>query len=151
LKKVEVVEQVRASHDKLVNALVGLHEEEASQVGLNPHWSIKDVLSHIVAWEQEGTRIIREVEAGTRQPSRLSKDQIDEFNARAVADRRASTMAEVNDEFRDAHAEMLALINTLPGEVDESSVTYKYIYGVTIRHMAHHAAQISEYRNSRNR
>jgi hypothetical protein len=38
------------------------------------------------------------------------------------------------------------LIASLPEEIDEASPTYKFIEGVTFRHMAHHAAQIEEWK-----
>jgi hypothetical protein len=43
---------------------------------------------------------------------------------------------------------MEQLIATLPEEIDEKSPTYKFIEGVTFRHLAHHAEQIVKYRNS---
>jgi hypothetical protein len=149
MTKGELLMQVRAAHDKLLAVLDGLTEEEAERPGLNSQWSIKDALAHIVAWEEEGVRIAREAATdGGQNPRRLNKEQIDEFNARAVEERRSAPMREISDEFNEAHGSMLSLINSLPDEIDESSISYRYIYGVTIRHMAHHAAQIAEYRNS---
>jgi hypothetical protein len=146
----ELLTQVGAAHDQLLAALDGLTEVEAERPGLNSQWSIKDALAHIVAWEEEGVRVVREAEGdGERKPGRLTKEQINEFNARAVEERRSVPMREISDEFNEAHASMLSLINSLPEEIDESSISYRYIYGVTIRHMAHHAAKIAEYRNSR--
>lgn len=148
MKKSEIEERVRASHTELVNALEGLSEEEGTRKGLNPQWSIKDALSHITAWEIEGARILREIQAGTWKPQRLSQELIDDFNARAVEERNANSFAEVREEFDRAHREMLQVIASLPDEVDEKSPAYKFIEGVTFRHHAHHAAQIAKYRDS---
>jgi hypothetical protein len=146
MKKTEIDERVRESHLKLLKALDGLTEEEATRAGLNPQWSIKDALAHIVAWELHGADAITEIQAGTWKPQRLNKELIDNFNARAVKVRRELSMREVSDEFNAAHARMVSLIETLPEEIDESSPTYKFIEGVTFRHMTHHAAQIEEWR-----
>jgi uncharacterized damage-inducible protein DinB len=146
MKKSEIEERVRESHLKLLQALDGLTEDEATRVGLNPQWSIRDALAHIVAWELHGADAISEIQAGTWKPQRLNKELIDNFNAQAVAVRRDFSMREVSDEFNAAHARMLGLIATLPDEIDESSPTYKFIEGVTFRHMTHHAAQIAEWR-----
>ncbi|MBD0373087.1 MAG: maleylpyruvate isomerase N-terminal domain-containing protein [Pyrinomonadaceae bacterium] len=148
MEKSEIVERVRASHQQLVDALEGLSEEEGTRKGLNPQWSIKDALSHIAAWEIEGARILREIQAGTWKPQRLSHEMVDDFNARAVEERAPRTFAEVRQEFDRAHSEMEQVIASLPEEIDEKSPTYKFIEGVTFQHHAQHAAQIAEYRNS---
>lgn len=147
MKKSEIEERVRASHTKLTEALDGLSEEEATRAGLNPQWSIKDALSHIAAWEIEGARIVRGIQDGTWKPERMNQQLIDDFNARAVEDRKARSFKEVREEFDRAHTEIQQLIASLPDEIDEKSPTYKYIEGVTFRHHAHHAEQIAKYRD----
>ena len=97
MKKTEVEERVRDSHIKLLKALDGLTEEQATRVGLNPQWSVKDALAHIVAWELQGADTISEIQAGTWKPQRLNKEMIDNFNAQAVELRRELSMREVSD------------------------------------------------------
>lgn len=146
MNKREIEERVEEAHVKLLRALDGLTEEEATRVGLNEHWSVKDALAHIVAWELHGADAISEIQAGTWKPQRLSREMIDSFNAQAVKARRDFSMREVSDEFNAAHARMLGLIEALPDEIEESSPTYKFIEGVTFKHMTHHAAQIEAWR-----
>jgi hypothetical protein len=147
MKKSEIEERVRSAHRELTVALEGLSEEEATRSGsLNPEWSVKDGLSHITAWEIEGAGRVREIQSGTWKPERLSKQMIDDFNARAVHERASRSYAEVRAEFDRAHADMEQLIQSLPDEIDEKSPAYKFIEGVTFRHHAHHAAQIAKYR-----
>jgi hypothetical protein len=148
MKKTELQERVRASHESLTAALEGLSEEEATRVGLNAQWSVKDALSHIAAWEIEAARIVREIQDGTWKPQRLSQELIDDFNRQAVESRRERSMPQVREEFDAAHAEMERVIGTLPDEVDESSPAYKYIEGTTFKHFAHHGAQIQKFRDS---
>ena len=148
MKKMELQERVREAHQKLTKAIDGLTEEEATRKGLNPQWSVKDALAHIVAWEFEGARIVREIQEGTWKPQRLSNQLIDEFNARAVEERTDRSMREVTDEFNVAHSEIERLIESLPDEIDESTPTYKFIEGVTFKHHAHHAAQIEGWKTT---
>ncbi|MBA3767564.1 MAG: DinB family protein [Acidobacteria bacterium] len=146
MKKTEIEERVRDTHAQLAKALEGLTEEQGTRVGLNPEWSVRDALAHTVAWEIQGANIVSEIQAGTWKPQRLNKEMIDDFNAQAVEERRERSFGEVRDEFDAAHNRMQGLIATLPDEIDESSPTYKFIEGVTFRHMAHHAAQIEEWK-----
>ena len=146
MKKTEIQERVRAAHRKLTDALAGLSEEEAARVGLTNEWSVKDALAHISAWETEGEQRLREIAAGTWQPQRLSHEMIDDFNARAVGERKTRSWAELREEFDRAHASLEEFIASLPDEIDEKSPTYKFIEGVTFRHHEHHAGQIENYR-----
>lgn len=151
MKKEEMIERVRAAHEKLTKALDGLTEEQATRTGLNSQWSVKDALSHITAWEIEGARILSEIQSGTWEPQKFDKNAIDEFNARAVEKRRESSMNDVRAEFDEAHREMeRAILSLLPDEVDESSPAYGYAEGTTFRHHAQHAAQIEEFKQRMN-
>jgi hypothetical protein len=147
MKKTELLERVYVAHERLTKALEGLTEEDATRVGLNAEWSVKDALSHITAWEIEGVRIISEIQAGVWKPQKFDKQAIDEFNARAVESRRMSSMTEVRLEFDEAHREMeRAIVSLLPNEVDESSPAYKFVEGTTFRHHTSHAEQIEEFK-----
>lgn len=137
---------MRESHGKLTEALEELSEEEATRVGLNENWSIKDALSHISAWEIEAARIIAEIQNGTSKPERMNKELIDEFNRQAVENRQGHSMPQVREEFDAAHREMERIIESLPEEVDESTPIYKYIENVTFKHFASHGAQIEEWK-----
>lgn len=146
MRRSELLERVREARGRLVAALEGFGEEEASRVGLNEHWSVKDALSHITAWEVEGARIVGEIQRGTWRPHRLGQEEIDSFNARAVEERRGRSLGELRQEFDAAHGRMERLLESLPEEVDETSPAFQYARGVTFRHHAHHAAQIEEWK-----
>ena len=147
MKKTELQERVRESHAGLTEALEGLSEEEATRVGLNENWSIKDALSHISAWEIEAARIITEIQNGTWKPERMNKELIDQFNREAVENRQGLSMPLVREEFDAAHREMERIIESLPEEVDESTPIYKYVENVTFKHFASHGAQIRKFRD----
>ena len=147
MKKTEMLERVHASHARLVAALDALTDEEATRVGLNPRWSVKDALAHIVAWELEGTDAISKFRQGTYERKPLSPETIDRFNAEAVESRRARAMTEVRREFDETHASFVRLLESLPDEeVEEKSFIYKFTDGVAIHHHAQHAAQIEEWK-----
>jgi hypothetical protein len=146
MKKTELQERVRDTHQSLAEALEGLSEEEATRTGLNENWSVKDALSHMSAWEIEAARIIVEIQNGTWKRQRLNQEMIDEFNRQAVESRQGHSMPQVREEFDAAHREMERIIETLPEEVDESSPIYKYIEAVTFKHFAHHGGLIKEWK-----
>lgn len=146
MKRDELLEQVRASHAKLTAALDGLTDEEAVRAGLNPEWSVKDALAHITAWELEGAEVVRQIQQGTYERKPFNQEIIDRFNAEAVESRRGLTMGQARGEFDEAHAAFVRLLEALPEEVDERAPVYKFTEAVAIRHHAHHAAQIEEWK-----
>ncbi|HEY0003757.1 MAG TPA: DinB family protein [Pyrinomonadaceae bacterium] len=146
MKKTEMIERVHESHERLIQAIDGLSEEQATRKGLNPQWSVKDCLAHVAAWESEGARLFEEMVKGTWKPQAIDKSFIDEFNARAVEARTNRSMREVADEYNLAHVEIERLLQSMPAEIDETSHSYHLIELLTIKHPAHHAAQIEEWK-----
>ena len=146
MKRTELLERVRASHAKLTAALEGLTQESATRTGLNPQWSVKDALAHIVAWERVGAEAISQIQLGTYERKPFNQETIDKFNAEAVEERRDRSLEEVRAEFEEVHAAFVGVLEQLPEEIDERSGIYKFADGVAIHHHAHHAAQIEEWK-----
>lgn len=147
MRKTELLERVYVAHERLTKALEGLTEEQATRVGLNAEWSVKDALAHVAAWEIEGVRSISEIQAGVWKPQKFDKQSIDEFNAHAVESRRQNSMSEVRLEFDEAHREMeRSIVSLLPDEVDESSPAYKFVENTTFHHHTSHAEQIEQWK-----
>jgi uncharacterized protein (TIGR03083 family) len=148
MKKAELLERVRAAHGEMERALEGLSEEDATRAGLNPNWSVRDALAHVVAWEIEGANAIEGIRAGTYVPRPFDHETIDLFNEQAVSERRGRTFAEVRAEFDRAHRRMTGVLEALPDEVEERTPVYKFAEGVTFKHLSHHAAQIEEWKKN---
>ena len=146
MKKTELLERVRAAREAMERALEGLSEEDATRKGLNPNWSVRDALAHVVAWEIEGANAIEGLRAGTYAPRPFDKEAIDLFNDQAVTERRGRTFAEVRAEFEEAHTRMTGVLESLPEEIEERTPVYKFAEGVTFKHLSHHAAQIEEWK-----
>jgi hypothetical protein len=146
MKKTELLARVRTAHAGMLHALEGLTEEDATRAGLNPNWSVRDALSHVVAWEKEGARAIEDIRAGTYQPRPFDKESIERFNEEAVTERRTRTFAEVRAEFDAAHHAIETVLESFPEEIEERTPAYKFAEGVTFKHLSHHAAQIEEWK-----
>jgi len=147
MKKTKIQRRMEESHERLLKALDGLSEDEATRKGLTPKWSVKDCLAHIAAWEAVGVGVVEEIGKGTWKPQAIDREFIDGFNARAVDERTGRSMREVADEYNAAHAEMKQAVNALPEELDESSPAFHLIELLTANHPAHHAAQIEKFRD----
>lgn len=52
LNKIELLEQIRIERAKLDTTLAGLSAREMILPGVTEEWSVKDVLAHLMEWEQ---------------------------------------------------------------------------------------------------
>ena len=146
MNKSELRERVHSSHTRLLKSFDGLTEEQATRTGLNPKWSIKDALAHIAACDAQGAVILGKMMREGVEPPDIDKQFIDDFNARAVAERGSRSMREVADEFNVAHSELESVLAEFPDELDESSRAFKLFEILAVTHYAHHAEQIEKYR-----
>jgi hypothetical protein len=146
LKKEELLGRVNEVHRRVTSVLNELTERQATRVGLNAHWSVKDLLAHLTSWKERGAAELVRIENGTWQPQKIEMEAVHQFNAAVINERRTLSMAVVRADFERAHDEMLRLIVALPDEVDESSPAFRVVNGSCIRHVAHHAAQLVEWK-----
>lgn len=146
MNKTELLEQACAAHGTLMQALDGLTDEQALRTGLTSQWSVKDTLAHITAWLIYGTEQLRSIEQGTWTPQKWDQEAIDRFNAEATEKWRDHTMADVHAAFASAYNQMEQMIWSLPDDIVESSVTFKLVRAVVLKHLPHHAAQIEAWR-----
>jgi hypothetical protein len=146
MKKEELLGRVNEVHHRVTNVLSGLTERQVMRVGLNAQWSVKDLLAHLTSWKERGAAELVRMESGTWQPQKMEMEAVHQFNAEVVKLRRAHSVTVVRADFEKAHDEMLRLIAALPDEVDETSPAFRVVNGTSIRHVAHHAAQLVEWK-----
>ena len=147
MKRTEIQGSMEEAHNRLLRAIDGLTETEATRKGLNPQWSVKDCLAHIAAWETVGVGVIGDIGKGTWKPQEVDREFINGFNAHAVEERNDRSMREVADEYNGVHAEMEQAVKSLPDEIDESSPAFHLVELLLVKHPTHHAAQIEKFRN----
>jgi hypothetical protein len=79
-------------------------------------WSIRDVLAHIAAWEEDGTRRLRLLARG--QGHRMvwyeTMPEVDRYNARAVRAARRATVAALRRRLARARAALVAALRQVP-------------------------------------
>lgn len=115
--KDELLRRIELERAALEAALEGLSEAEMLRPVLDGGWSVKDVLAHIVAWEQ---LMIGWVEASLRgeRPERpvTSDNWVDQLNARFYEENRERPLADVLDEFHRSGAEARQTAESLSEE-----------------------------------
>jgi hypothetical protein len=110
----------------------------ADEPGVCGHWSVKEMVAHMAAWDWEGERHFRELHAGgENQPY-----DVESFNAAAVEERREQTWEETLDELRRANMTFAASLATVSAGDREADSRYASWLRAIVGHYEEHTTQI---------
>ena len=81
-------------------------------------WSVKDLLAHIAAWEEEGTKRLALITRGHPERVHFYDDMraVDRFNARAVATAHRTSLAAMLRRLARVRRGLVATLRRLPSE-----------------------------------
>lgn len=106
------MEQIEASHQRLMAGLIGLTDEQVRQPSLLPGWTVGHTLSHIALNAEAFTRVAKGLaagEVGSMYPTSESRDEAIEAGAHRSAQ-------EIVAHCNASNAEFLAIWSTLSVE-----------------------------------
>ena len=121
-KREEILEKLREEFERWEELLASLSEEEITTSRLPNGWSIKDLMAHLMSWQQV-TRARLEAARQGEHPvypewlagaSPESEDELHRFNARIYEIHREKSWSEVHREWRDGFIEVLRLGEEVP-------------------------------------
>ena|SRR5579859_3039371 len=112
----EKMETGRAEFDAL---LAQLSDEQMLNTTLDGGRSVKDILSHIAAWQWRCARwfeISLRGEVPERPEPGVTWQQMDELNERDFLKARAATLQEARDDYRRSYQHLSGLLQAMPEE-----------------------------------
>lgn len=101
-------------------------------------WTFKDLVGHVAAWEEEVPRQLAALREGTYRWS-LS---VDEFNRRAVEERRLVGAEAILDELDAAHRRLVQAVREMPEEQLADKRALEWIVESTYAHYAEHVSEL---------
>ena len=145
------VAKLNESRARLMRLLDQLAEAQATQVMVNPEWSVRDIVSHLVGAERGMTRMALQFATGSN-PKLPADYNNDVYNARQVAKRKSLTYAQARAELEASRVDMLAFMETLTapqlayrGEHPiRGDISLKELLGVIAWHEGLHSQEISD-------
>jgi hypothetical protein len=157
--KTDLLDVIRREHQRLMNLVAQLSDDEMLQPGMNGDWSAKDELAHITAWEQEFLGWYRAGQRG-EVPERPDPDNIDPFNRQLYEQHRDEPLAEVRAAFEASYQEILNAVASMSEDdlfrVGRFAWTGEYPLLVYLRantdeHYAEHTPQFEAWLAARGR
>jgi hypothetical protein len=117
MTKARLLEEIRAERARLEALLAGIDEGQMLLPGVNGRWSVKDVLAHIVVWEERMIHWLGENARGeTPQmlPPGMTWDDIDQMNEQTYLEHRNRPLAEVQSAFRASYPQAVQAVEAVP-------------------------------------
>ncbi|MGB5850199.1 MAG: DinB family protein [Ignavibacteriaceae bacterium] len=111
------------------------------QIVPGKNWSSKDILAHIVGWENE---VIKQFKEFLVNPDADDRYDIDSFNEGSVLSRRNKTWNEIMEELKLAREELSEFVSTLSQKDLDAEDRFSEWLGVLIDHYKHHMSQLQK-------
>jgi len=118
MTKSRLYEEIYAERDALENTLASLDESEMTDPTLEGGWSVKDVLAHIVDWEQRMTLWINESldGEGPDLTSDWSDEILNKLNQEIYENNKDREYQEVWDEFQLSYQQSWKAVKRMTDE-----------------------------------
>ncbi len=128
ISKQEILSNLCAGRAELEAALAGLSPEQMLRPATcGGEWSVKDLLGHIVAWEQHLLADYARLFSGQPVYEMANQAAVDQINAAIFARYRDVPLAEVQAEFARSYRQVLEWVES----ASEEQLACPYLYGMT--------------------
>ncbi len=142
----EVYSLLEAAHKELLAAIDGLTPEQMA-IPVFDDWSVKDILAHIVSWEEYTLLDFQRVARG-HMPALASFKQrdVDNWNAMVMSLRRDFPLDQVMHELEANRKATIAALDALPDERLAQSQFARIWAAITAGHDHEHSEDIRNWR-----
>jgi len=124
----ELLAEVKHEWANIERACAGLSEAEMLALGAEGEWSVKDILSHLSAWEKYLLDRLGMVMTGQspRYPVMTSWDDVHRFNAQVFADNKDRPLSSVILEFRSLYQGVMTVLEALSDDLLNQPYSYDF-------------------------
>jgi len=157
MDKDELIEVLENEREAFLNLLEDLSDEQMEQPGVSGDWSIKDILSHLIAWETETIRLLWQARQGEK-PTTLHFHSIslEKSNQKIYAETHNRELLRVLSDFSSVRKQTIRRIETFSDGELEDPLIYAWLEGKplwewiaqdTFQHEQEHSASIQEWQS----
>jgi uncharacterized damage-inducible protein DinB len=137
----ELQRKLAAVEEEFIQVIDSFNAKVRDQKIAGGGWSVKDILAHIVGWEDE---VIKQFQAFLVNPDVDDTYDIDSFNESSVSSRKNKTRNEIIEELKSTQEELSAFISTLSQKDIDAEDRFSEWVEVLINHYKHHMSQLQK-------
>ena len=155
MNKVALLDKINSGYAALEALLNPLDETQMTRAGVNGSWSIKDVLTHLTAWQHAMVDRLQAVVRNEKPAlTDLTDEEIDRLNEQFYQEGKSRPLAEVQTDFRTTFLQIVEVVQALPWEdlADahrfawlNGTPLWRYVAGDTYEHYQEHIESIQEF------
>jgi hypothetical protein len=144
----EVVERAKKSFEKLQHTIEDIDPQLMASPSTIGEWSVKDVLNHIIIWEEEAAKAFEIWKVGI-EPDWSHIADLDEFNGNTVEERRKTSLSKIREQLSLVHYGVLENVKSVPDEeyIKRGGVP-KWLIILLTAHVDGHTERILEFKKS---
>jgi hypothetical protein len=143
----QLVKDLEQARNELRASYQGLSDEQMTRPGAVGEWSVKDVLTHVVSWEEITLPDLERVARGDT-PTLASFDpkKVDDWNAMIMSIRRNLPLDQVLRELDISHADLMVALGRLPDPVLAEGQFARGMLTICAAHDREHTEDIRQWR-----
>jgi len=145
----DLVSYLERARNELRSSIQGLSDEQLTQSGAVGEWSVKDVLTHVVSWEETVLPDLARLARGDMpvlQAIDLYAASYDAVNAAIMSLRRKLPLDQVLRELDISRGDFMAAVARLPDAVLVEGQFGRVLLQITAEHDEEHAQHVVEWR-----
>jgi len=133
------------------SSYAGLSDAEMLTPGVTGRWSVRDIVAHVITWEEEALKHLPLIQKGGTPPRySVLFGGIDAFNAQMTERRKDLSLAEVLSRAETTHGRLINFLSTVPEDqfIGETPLRHRLRLD-TYGHYPKHAGPIRKWRETR--
>ncbi len=149
-----ILGDLRYARSRLLKSIQGLSHRELTGISIYEGWTIKDILAHIIGWDQRTLKILPLMLQN--RAGEIRRVEVEDYNRQSVNAWRDKSLAQVLAEAEILHQQILDILaSTGLVEIEmrrqrhEQIITIRsYVIDVMIEHEQQHAIEIEQWRKN---
>lgn len=149
MKKSQLLTKIDRAWQDFNASYDGLSQTKMVEPGVMGEWSVKDILAHVVTWEEEAVKFLPLILQGRRPPRySVTYGGIDAFNALMTEQKRCLALPDVLRLLEETHARLVATVEAAPDAQLERETPFRRRLRLdTYSHYPIHARAIRAWRD----
>ena len=148
--KDDAMRRIEDEWQRFLETAKGFSEQELILSGAVGHWSAKETLIHIAAWDEELVKIVQRYRSTGEESNYGDDESVNRLNEQQVEEKRRLSVDQVWDHLQNTHRSLVEYLVTLPNEAFESgSYTGSWIERDTSGHYRGHREDLERWKASR--